>query len=356
MKIPIIALAHHADDQLELFFLRLFRGSGPEGLAGMKWRSASPSDGKIELVRPLLDLPKSVLREYAVQQNIPFREDATNQHLNFQRNRIRHELLPLLRKKYQPSLHKTVLRAMELLGADADFITVSAEDWVASVKAPVASNPRFTSFEDLPVTIQRKSLQLQLFQLGIDPDYELIEHLREAPEKPLALESPRAKAPAQNVQLFVCMTRQGLICSKSSAANQTFSSASLALALNRKSGGAVFDGLKVSWRKHGKAAIRGSKSAKSAKGEVFDAHRVGNRVVLRHWQPGDRFQPIGMQKSVKLQDFFTNEKIPRPRRQSRVLATSQNGEIFWVEGLRISERFKLTHGTKCRLQWHWERI
>ena len=59
--IPIVALAHHADDQLELFFLRLLRGSGGEGLAGMKWRNPSPSDAEVQLVRPLLDQPKAVL-------------------------------------------------------------------------------------------------------------------------------------------------------------------------------------------------------------------------------------------------------------------------------------------------------
>ena len=62
--IPAVALAHHADDQLELFFQRLLRGSGGEGLAGMKWQSPSPSNRQIFLVRPLLDLPKAALRKF----------------------------------------------------------------------------------------------------------------------------------------------------------------------------------------------------------------------------------------------------------------------------------------------------
>ena len=77
-RIPSVALAHHADDQLELFFLRLLRGSGGEGLAGMKWRNPSPSDPDIELVRPLLDQPKAALVEYAAEQGIRYREDASN--------------------------------------------------------------------------------------------------------------------------------------------------------------------------------------------------------------------------------------------------------------------------------------
>ena len=75
-NISAVALAHHADDQVELFFLRLLRGAGGEGLAGMKWRSPSPVDGKITLIRPLLDAAKAELRDFARENKIRFREDA----------------------------------------------------------------------------------------------------------------------------------------------------------------------------------------------------------------------------------------------------------------------------------------
>src|SRR5436305_13354457 len=82
LKIPCIALAHHADDQVELFFLRLLRGSGSDGLAGMKWRNSSPADSKIEVIRPLLEQSKDSLRDYAASEKIPFREDASNESLD----------------------------------------------------------------------------------------------------------------------------------------------------------------------------------------------------------------------------------------------------------------------------------
>ena len=90
--------------------------------------------------------------------------------------------------------------------------------------------------------------------------------------------------------------------------------------------------------------------------ESFDADKVGSPVRLRHWQPGDRFQPIGMACPVKLQDFFTNQKIPRDRRRQLMVAATAQGEVFWVEGMRISERFKLTQQTNRRLQWRWKRL
>jgi tRNA(Ile)-lysidine synthase len=90
--------------------------------------------------------------------------------------------------------------------------------------------------------------------------------------------------------------------------------------------------------------------------EAFDADKVGGKVTLRHWRPGDRFQPIGMKSSVKLQDLFTNWKIPRARRRELLVAAAENGEIFWVEGLRISENFKLTQQTNRQLIWHWRHL
>ncbi len=89
---------------------------------------------------------------------------------------------------------------------------------------------------------------------------------------------------------------------------------------------------------------------------MFDAEMVGNRITLRYWRPGDRFQPIGMSKAIKLQDFFVNQKVPRARRHELLLGVTAQGEVFWVEEMRISERFKLTERTNRRLLWHWQRF
>ena len=90
--------------------------------------------------------------------------------------------------------------------------------------------------------------------------------------------------------------------------------------------------------------------------EYFDADKVGSPIVLRHWRPGDRFQPIGMPKHVKLQDFFTNQKVLRSQRRELMLGASAAGELFWVEGLRIGERFKLDKSTLRQLKWEWNRV
>jgi len=353
LRISTVAVAHHADDQLELFFLRLLRGSGGEGLAGMKWRNPSPSNAQLELVRPLLDLPKSSLRDFAAGKKIVFREDASNECLDFQRNRIRHELLPVLRRKFQPALHRTVLRVMEIIGAEADFVTSAANDWLDRIyQRSTLHALRPTAFDALPVAVQRRGLQLQLIALGINADHALVETLRLAPDRPVAATVTNTKANALAGQL-ITRKATGLL-ELQPMQTPRFKTDSLAADVTRPTGGMLYDGVRIHWRI---VSRKWNQSPKCRAGcETFDAEKVGSRILVRHWQAGDRFQPIGMSNSIKLQDFFTNEKVPRSRRHELVVAASQNGELFWVEGLRISERFKLTKETKRGLQWRWQRL
>jgi len=124
--------------------------------------------------------------------------------------------------------------------------------------------------------------------------------------------------------------------------------------LGERAGEVVFDGVRIRWRIELRNGIGKRKAA--GRQEFFDARKVGSRIVLRHWQPGDRFQPIGMAHAVKLQDFFTNEKVTRSRRHDLIVAATAQSEVFWVEGMRISERFKLTRAVIRGLQWRWHRL
>jgi tRNA(Ile)-lysidine synthase len=356
-RIPTVALAHHAGDQLELFFLRLLRGSGGEGLAGMKWRSPSPANPRIELVRPLLELSKTALRQYALAKKIPFREDASNASRQFPRNRIRHELLPLLRRKYQPALDKTILRVMELAGAEAELASALAAAWLKKT--------RRAPFATLPLAVQRRCLQLQLVAHGVAPDFDLVEQLRLKPGKPVSIGwnetaevqvSRSARLPAGSVAR-VCRAvyrgPNGLLRFQKAEPAPKFQSEYIKLDLAAKPRQVVFADTKIRWRVLSKPGFARPKPAFGI--ESFDADKVGSPVFLRHWQPGDRFQPIGMAHAVKLQDLFTNEKVPRPRRHELLVAATTLGEVFWVEGLRISERFKLAKPTRRRLEWRWTR-
>jgi len=336
-KNSVVALAHHADDQVELFFLRLLRGAGGEGLAGMKWRSPSPADKRIALVRPLLGFSKAEILAFARAEKIRFRADATNFSCDFLRSRIRNELLPLLQKKYQPGLAKTVLRLMEITGAEAEFAGATA--------AACLAKPEM-AFEKLPVAVQRRVLQQQLVGAGVVSDFELVERLRVAPGKLVSVGS--GWSVARDVGGKVQQTKSG------GHFDARFNADELKLKLSGRAGRVEFGGGKFRWqiRPQNETAL----PQKKAGVEFFDADRIGGEIILRHWRAGDRFQPIGMNSAVKLQDLFVNAKIPAVRRRELVLAVTVAGEIFWVEGLRIGEKFRLTPVTKRRLRWDRSKI
>lgn len=332
-KISTIALAHHADDQVELFFLRLLRGAGGEGMAGMKWRAPSPVNPKFLLVRPLLDFSKGELAEFARENKIKFRHDATNFSSDFLRNRIRNELLPLLRKDYQPGIAKTVLRLMDIVGAESDAVGRLAEIWLRQ---------RRPDFKKLPVTVQRRVLQAQLVSLGLAPDFDLIESLRQSADAAVSV----------GAKLSVSRDEAGKV-KLHEQQTAGFNPGELAVKLTGRAGEAAFGAGRICWRFYARNNFRRLRGGTGC--EFFDADKVGNQIRLRYWRPGDLFQPIGLKSSAKLQDLFTNAKILRDWRRSLIVAEAAAGEIFWVESLRISENFKLTPATKRRLVWRWRR-
>jgi tRNA(Ile)-lysidine synthase len=339
LKISHVVLAHHADDQVELFFLRLFRGSGSEGLAGMKWRGPSPANPKIRLIRPLLEQSKDSLLDYAVAEKILFREDASNQSLDFQRNLIRGELLPLLRLKYQAALRRTILRVMEILRAESELINDTTEAWLTQgVTSPLTSEKEFGK---LPVAIQRRCIQSQLLRRGIPVDFALVERVRTSPNQRFTIVP----------QVTVRCDSDGRLHFQE-AAELGSRPEQVEVDFAGGAGETLFGGRKISWQVSAQKTFR--LPPQRVDSESFDADKVGPRIVLRFWRPGDRFQPIGMKQAIKLQDFFTNQKIPRARRRELIVAATARNEVFWVESLRISERFKLTPQTKRRLTWQWK--
>jgi tRNA(Ile)-lysidine synthetase-like protein len=213
---------------------------------------------------------------------------------------------------------------MEILRAESEFIS-------GAVEAPVGP------FGTLPIAIQRRILNAQLCSMGIEGSFDLIESLRLHPDTPISVGPEKAVRRDNSGKVVVCGTLAVAFCGEKAKAD-----------LTPKRGEIEFGGLSISWDR--------SQKRGSTNGEAFDADRVGPRATLRHWQPGDRFQPIGMPSAVKLQDLFTNLKIPRETRRQLVVAASATGELFWVEGCRMSENHKLTAATRKVLHWKWKRL
>jgi tRNA(Ile)-lysidine synthase len=329
-----IALAHQADDQVELFFLRLFRGAGAEGLAGMDWQGPSPEDRGIRLIRPLLEERREAIGQFARENHIKFREDSSNRRLSILRNRIRHRLLPLLRRRYQAALDPVILRTMTTLRADAEFIADEANTWQHA--------QRKTPFARLPPALQRHLLGRQLRQLNVEVGFDLIERLRRGAGERVSIGGGE----------FLKRDVAGKVL-KTGATD--FSAEQVSLSLESQAGQLNFGEIELSWRIVTARRHVRRRTTDRSRMEVFDADKVGSEILLRHWRPGDRFQPIGLPQTAKLQDLFVNQRIPRERRHRLVVATTRAGDIFWVEDLRIAEGFKLDKATRRGLNWSWRR-
>jgi tRNA(Ile)-lysidine synthase len=342
--IQTVATAHHADDQVELFFLRLLRGAGGAGLSGMNRRDPSPEDPAIQLVRPLLDQPKECILDYAQSAGLAFHDDATNRQSDFMRNRIRNDLLPLLENKYQPALRNVVLRSMEIIREENHWVEQSARSWL--------TRKRRSAFHRLAVALQRQCLQLQLRDWGVGPEFDLIEQLRLNPDVAVEFQGGKRFRRSQDGTVHY------LTLGTAPFADPT----KITLDPSKTSKGKVeFQETDIGWEiLPANLSVPPQKPAGSGSGsgsgcDYFDADKLAFPITLRHWQPGDRFQPIGMGHAAKLQDLFVNLKVPRAERHKRIVALTAAQDIFWVEGLRIGEKFKLDNRTVRCLKWVWSK-
>ncbi|HEX7862358.1 MAG TPA: tRNA lysidine(34) synthetase TilS [Verrucomicrobiae bacterium] len=322
-----IALAHHADDQVETFWLRLLRGHIGPGLAGMRRKRNANATGTIQLVRPLLELSKYELTAFAQENRIAFREDSSNTSIEFLRNRLRREILPKL-AEVQPRLQQISLRAAEVLASEKEFLEATAREWLRTAQPP---------FAEVHPALQREILRVQLLDLRMNPTFELIERLREAPGIPVTGGEDRA---------VVCDNHGRITPTSSKALSFKEGSANIEFSSN---GQILFGATHCQWQ------FVPERDQSSEGIEFFDAHAVGPTGTIRFWQAGDRFQPIGMNTPVKLQDLLTNAKLSAEDKRERLVAVDSRQRIFWVDGLRISELHKVTPQTERVLRWQWRR-
>ena len=197
------------------------------------------------------------------------------------------------------------------------------------------------AFEALPVALQRRTVASELQARGVAPNFELVELLRTQPGVPVMV-APGRIVQADKAGRIETASPQGL----------GFSDADTSVDLDI-AGEVLWKDLRLQWRVH----TRRPRTLRPKPGrEWFDAERVGRWIHLRYWRAGDRYEPIGLGKSAKLQNLFTNLKVPAAQKRRFLLTTTPSGTIWWVQGLRIAEGFKVRPETTRFLEWRWEKV
>lgn len=312
-----ILTAHHQEDSVETFFINLFRTSGLAGLTGIAVVSN-------DVVRPLLFASRNQIEKHIATFKLSYREDSSNAATDYLRNKIRHELIPVMQKLDSRS-YKGLLQSMEYLKSDyALFQYLLTKEISGFVKK---TDDKF--IVELALLKQHPMAGDVLFQLLKSFGF----HKNEVVKMLNAEESGKTYYTHQYRALI---NRNALIIApknKNDVVTSVFISQSdteIYFPCN----------LKIKQLDINQVDLTPDKSI-----AFVDADKIKWPIELRKWQAGDSFIPLGMKGRKKISDFLIDEKISLLEKENTFVLLSNN-EIVWLVGHRISEMFKITDKTQ----------
>jgi len=334
-----IAVAHTADDQAEEVLLRLIRGTGRKGLAGMAYLSEA------KIVRPLLGITKDTLLRYLADRGIPFLEDSSNRDRRFPRNRVRLDLLPFLEKHFDAGVRTTLRQTAAVLAEEEGYLDAVAracyqgatqqddETLLLAIPALLAA----------PAAIQRRVVEQALLAVGARPAFRQIEQVRRLARRTVGDAGLHLAAGLrvwrQGADLHFSYPR-GRGAHRGALAGEQAPDYEVTVA-----GPGVYPlpgrGLEVVIElldsPPALAELRGEG------GDFLDLAQVVFPLTLRPPRPGDRFHPLGAPGAKKLGDFFTDQKVAKDQRYCPLLVSA--GRVALVPGLRVAHWARVTTAT-----------
>ncbi len=332
-----IALGHTADDQVETFFMRLLRGSGVKGLRGIPPLRRTRS--KKTIIRPLIETSRSEIEVFLAGSSTGFVQDSSNMKDDYERNRIRHGLLPVVRQ-FNPNLNETILRTTQILAEEDRYFesrVLKALMKLLRVRTDEEAELYLVPLESMETALLRRILRMTI---------ELVKGLRGLDfghiEEIIGLVKHGAPGDRLNLPHGIRAVRKYaalLITSRPPVQMGTYGLECPGSVTISETGAVIKADVffekadvpeNVDWRKM----------------VVLDAEKTGVSLAVRGRRDGDFFYPLGFGGRKKLQDLFVDEKIPRDERGGVPVVVAPGGDIIWVAGLRGDERFKAGPETK----------
>ncbi|RPD46858.1 tRNA lysidine(34) synthetase TilS [Hymenobacter sediminis] len=316
-----IATAHHQRDTAETMLLNLTHGTGLAGLHGIR-----PKTG--HLVRPLLAVSKPDLYDYVVENRLIWREDASNDSPVYQRNRLRQEVLPVLRD-INPSLDQTMSITAERVGGAEEIVRRYVEETATQARRDEAT----TTYLDIR-TLQNTAATAVVLHELLRPfgfSYLVVKDIVQSfgAESGRRFESPTHLLVKDREQLVITPRNLTKFGTHQLQAGQE------ALKI---------DGLHL--RTELLEVTEGFDIPKGKAVAALDADALKFPLTVRAWQEGDWFMPIGMKGKKKLSDFLIDQKVPLNLKDNVQVLVSADGKIAWVIGFRPDDRFKVTEETE----------
>lgn len=337
VKATRIATGHTASDQAETFLLRLIRGAGLRGLSGIPPKREN-------IIRPLIEVSREEILQYLAMNDIRSVSDSSNSKPVYTRNRVRKDLLPVL-KQFNPRISETLAAAAELLREEDEAAERRLTELTAGIMEQQAAAVliKREEFNRLPLVYRRRLLRKAVERAGENPARLSSLLLEEAVVFMSSAQTGRALHLLHRLQVareYDVFIVRPEAAAKPYVRHLTVPGITPIAEL----------GLEV------ETAIRERKSLQADEEHdlaenyfwqaKFDYDKISPEIIVRNRQPGDWFCPAGMAgKSKKLQDFFVDIKLPRFKRDSVLLVTSGT-DILWVTGFRLDQRFRPGEDTK----------
>jgi tRNA(Ile)-lysidine synthase len=329
-----IALGHNLNDQAETIIMRLLRGSGPSGLTGI------PPCRDRTIIRPLIEMERREIERYLKARKLNYVTDSSNLKIDYLRNRIRLELMPLL-EQHQPQLAHLLGQTADILREEDAYLERIGEAWL-SREAELQPDNSFqipiSSFLNLPVALRRRATRQIIGKVKQDlrrirwDHVESILRMAQAEKPQASIHLPGRLNVKRTYDRLIVSSREGR---KPRRFTYTLDSPGLY-------------GIKEIGRTISIAEVKNRKGLnfrESPYTAFLDADKVRYPLKVRSFKPGDRFVPFGMTGHKKLKDFFVDLKVPTKMRYSTPILCCGD-TIVWVCGLRIDDRFKVTPETK----------
>ncbi|NTE03375.1 tRNA lysidine(34) synthetase TilS [Agrobacterium tumefaciens] len=313
-----IALAHHQNDAIETVLINLIRGTGISGLHGIL-----PKRG--HLIRPLLFLNSEQIERIVSEENISFVEDSSNLSTNYTRNKLRIQVIPHL-KEINPNLEKTFADNITRFAAIENFLDLE----VTKLQAEIIIKKTDGLYIALDEISKLNPQKLLLYEL-LKP-YHFTEYV---------VEEIIAGLRALSGTHFFSSTHQAIINRNDLVIIEKNTDNLLNEFIHPATKKISFGGHTISldYSTVTKFEMNVAKAFVNADQLIFP-------LVVRKWQNGDKFIPLGMHMLKKVSDFFINEKVPVHIKHSTPILINGNGDIIWIAGMRQDNRYKLTTATK----------
>ncbi|MDQ7030468.1 MAG: tRNA lysidine(34) synthetase TilS [Ardenticatenia bacterium] len=349
-----VATGHTADDQAETVLMHFLRGAGLSGLKGMLPRA--PADvtertgavpARPDVVRPLLFTPRAEVLAYLEQRGLVPCLDPSNSDTTFFRNRLRHELLPLLEAHYQPNVRRLLVRTAETLAVDWDYLRSQVEQAWHTLAQP---EDEHVCFPRQAFLSQHQAVQRGLVRKAVRRLRPMLrdvgwEHVVEALRVARTGEAgTRATLPGH---LFLFVERQALVIGPRPLLPpwpRLPAGTRVPVAVPGET--EIGEGWVLTVQLTAPEEVLSNVLVAPDPWQAFlDADHVRLPLALRTRRAGDRFTPLGMAVPVKLADFLTAQKVPLSLRDEMALLVDANDHILWVLGLRPAHGTRLTEAT-----------